>query len=342
MGFYCGIDLHSKISQIAVIDDALSVLLNQKLANDLGAILGVLATIQEKPRIVIESTFNWYWLVDGLQDAGYKVVLAHTLALSMITRAKVKTDRRDAVILARLLRMNEVPEGYIYPRESRGVRDLIRRRTSVVAFRAREYAGLRRLLYQQGLSNHTRNGTRRMSEEELHALFDCQEVRMTASHEIARIELYSRQIDDIERYVIAHARDREDYQRLRGVPGLGHALAAIVYYESGEMNRFASPRNYSSYSRVVPGAADSGGKTARGRGSKQGNPHLKSAFSQAAVHAVRCYPKIRSHFDRQFKRRRGSARKIVCYSIIAHKLAVAAYFVLKEGKRYEEKLIFGT
>jgi transposase len=147
MEFYCGIDLHSKKSQIAVIDDAMNVLVNKGLANDLGAMLEVLAIIPEKPRIVIESTFNYYWLVDGLQDAGYKVVLAHTLALKRITNAKVKTDRRDAEILARTLRMGEIPEGYIYPRETRGVRDLIRRRTSVVSYRAREYAGLRRLLY---------------------------------------------------------------------------------------------------------------------------------------------------------------------------------------------------
>ena len=102
MAFYCGIDLHSKISQVAVIDDSLAVLVNKRVANDIGAIIEVLSFTSRKPRVVVESTFNWYWLVDGLQDAGYDIILAHTLGLSMITRAKVKTDRRDAVVLARL------------------------------------------------------------------------------------------------------------------------------------------------------------------------------------------------------------------------------------------------
>ena len=342
MAFYCGIDLHSKISQVAVIDDSLEVLVNKKVANDIGAIIELLSAIPGKTKVVLESTFNWYWLVDGLQDSGYEVVLAHTLALSMITRARVKTDRRDAVVLARLLRMDEVPEGYIYPRETRGIRDLIRRRGSVVALRAREYAGLRRLLYQEGLCDHSRSGSRQMSEDELEEVFKNPEVRMTAAQEFARIDLYTEQIHAIELRVKECARNEEGYRRLHEVPGLGDALAAVVFYESGGMDRFPGPRNYSSYSRVVPGAADSAGKTGRGRGSKQGNGHLKSAFSQAAVHAVRCHPTIRKYFDRQLNRRRGRARKLVCYNIIAHKLAVAAYFILKEGKRYEEKLLFGS
>ena len=342
MAFYCGIDLHSKISQVGVIDDALQIHANKKVPNDLGAVIEVLSSVPERPRVVVESTFNWYWLVDGLQDAGFDVTLAHTLALSMITKAKVKTDRRDAIVLARLLRMGEIPEGYIYPRETRGIRDLIRRRTSIVAMRGREYAGLRRLLYQEGLHNHTRNRVRQMTNEEFDALLSCPEVRLVASQELERIDLFSAQIEEIESRILEATRGQPDYQRLHEVPGLGHALAAVVFYESGGMARFKSVRKYSSYSRVVPGAANSGGKTARGRGSKQGNPHLKSAFSQAAVHAVRCYPRIRRYFDRQLNKRRGSARRLVCYNIIAHKLAVASYMILKTGARYEERLLFGV
>ena len=156
----------------------------------------------------------------------------------------------------------------------------------MVALRAREYAGLRRLLYQEGFCNHSRSRIRQMSEDELEEVFKSPEVRMTAAQEFARIDLYSEQIHAMERRIMECAGNKEGYRRLHEIPGLGDALAAVVFYESGGMQRFPGPRNYSSYSRVVPGAADSAGKTSRGRGSKQGNPHLKSAFSQAAVHAV--------------------------------------------------------
>ncbi len=102
MAFYCGIDLHARTSQVAVIDDDLEAHINKKIPNRLDALFELLRPFEPAPRVVVESTFNWYWLVDGLQDAGFDVTLAHTLGLYMITKAKVKTDRRDALTLAKL------------------------------------------------------------------------------------------------------------------------------------------------------------------------------------------------------------------------------------------------
>src|SRR5438552_16870046 len=102
-------------------------------------------------KIVVESTFNWYWLIDGLQAAGFGVVLAHTLGLYLITGAKVKTDRRDAYELAKLLLVGAVPAAYIYPVATRPARDLLRRRGRLVQVRAGEYGSCRRLLLRQGI-----------------------------------------------------------------------------------------------------------------------------------------------------------------------------------------------
>jgi len=92
----------------------------------------------------------------------------------------------------------------------------------------------------------------------------------------------------------------------------------------------------------VPGVAQSGQVSRRGRSSKQGNSYLKSALSQAAVAAVRSYPAIRRCYERHLKRHRGSARKLVAYNVVAHKLAQAVYQVLKQGIEYREELIFGN
>ena len=148
MKFYCGVDLHSKSSQVCVIDEEGEVRINQKVPNLLKGFLQILEPFEPKPEVVVESTFNWYWLIDGLQDAGFEVTLAHTLGLYMITKVKVKTDRRDAHTLANLLRIDAVPKAYIYPKETRPVRDLVRVRTQVVRLRAAEYTYLRRLFYQ--------------------------------------------------------------------------------------------------------------------------------------------------------------------------------------------------
>ena len=112
---------------LCVIDQQLKVIVEQKLRNELPKIVQLLEPYKANLKIVVGSTFNWYWLIDGLQAEGFEVVLAHTLGLYLITGAKVKTDRRDAYSLAKLLLVGAVPAAYIYPVETRPVRDLLRR-----------------------------------------------------------------------------------------------------------------------------------------------------------------------------------------------------------------------
>src|SRR2546427_9004697 len=85
MKFYCGIDLSARDCHVCVIDAQLKIMVQQKLRNDLARVCQVLAPYKANLKIVVESTFNWYWLVDGLQAEGFDVVLAHTLGLYLIT-----------------------------------------------------------------------------------------------------------------------------------------------------------------------------------------------------------------------------------------------------------------
>ncbi len=80
----------------------------------------------------MESTFNWYWLVDGLMDSGYKMHLANTTAIQQYSGLKHGDDRSDAMFLAELLRLGILPEGFIYPRSERAVRDRARKRIQLV------------------------------------------------------------------------------------------------------------------------------------------------------------------------------------------------------------------
>ena len=83
---------------------------------------------EELAGVVIESTYNWYFLVDGLMDAGYRVHLANTTAIKKYEGLKYSGEFADAAYLAQLLRLGLLPEGYIYPREERAGRDLGRTR----------------------------------------------------------------------------------------------------------------------------------------------------------------------------------------------------------------------
>ena len=339
--FYCGIDLSARDSHLCVVDESLSIHLQQKAPNQLPPISNLLQPFKPHLQIVVESTFNWYWLVDGLQGLGFDVSLAHTLGLAMITRAKVKTDRRDAFSLAKLLRAGVIPKAYIYPAGTRPIRDLLRRRHKVVSMRAQEYGALRQLLLREGIVSSSRNEIKLANDEDLTQWFTHPLVVMSASQQLERIDLLSRQILELEQQIIEMTRDKVDYKRLLKIAGIGRILALTILYEVGEISRFQSVRQFSSYCRLVPGVAQSGAVSRRGRSSKQGNHYLKSAFNQAAVVAVRSCPRIRACYERHLARHRGGARKLVAYNVVAHKLAQAVYFVLKQGEDYREEMLFG-
>ena len=339
--FYSGIDLSARVSHLCVVDENLSILLQQKVANDLPLIAHLLDPFKPHLQIVVESTFNWYWLVDGLQALGFHVSLAHTLGLSLITHAKVKSDRRDAFALAKLLRAGLIPDAYIYPASSRPVRDLLRRRLKAVALRAQEYGSLRQLLLRQGILSSSRNQIKLADDTDLEAWFSHPLVVLTASQQLERIHLLSRQIAELEQQILDLTRNQADYKRLLDISGIGRILALTILYEIGEISRFKDVRHFSSYCRLVPGVAQSGQVSRRGRATKQGNAYLKSAFNQAAVAAVRSFPAIKRCYQRHLQRHRGSARKLVAYNIIAHKLAQAVYVVLKQGVDYKQEKLFG-
>ena len=133
MPLYGGIDLHANNSVVVLLNEQDEVIYQKRLPNDLLMLLGQLAPYQaELKGLVVESTYNWYWLVDGLMEASYRVHLANPAAMQQYNGLKYTDDHSDARWLAHLLRLGVLPEGYIYPKAERGVRDLLRKRTHLV------------------------------------------------------------------------------------------------------------------------------------------------------------------------------------------------------------------
>lgn len=338
--FHCGIDLGSRKTQVAIIDDNQRVLSNVRIGNDLAEICEQLKPYRGQIQIVAEATFNWYWLIDGLQADGHVVTLAHTAGLAAISKAKVKTDRRDALTLAKLLRAGMIPPAYIYPSEHRPVRDLLRQRWDLVSMRATEYRRIRNLLYQNNICDLGLADIRALDSEEVERLLAHPLTQAKALLELERIKLYTQQIEAVEQELEAIADPRPEFKLLRDMPGIGTVLALTILYEIGDISRFSDVRNFSSYCRVVPGCADSCETLRHGRNDKSGNPYLKWAFTQAATKAVIHYPRFKQFFERQLRRHGGRAKKIVCYSIVAHLLAKAAFHVLKTKEPYSEDILF--
>ena len=127
MKLYGGIDLHSNNSVISIKDADGQIKARKKLPNDLQTIFRFLSPFKDAlSGLVIESTFNWYWLVDALMEADFCVHLANTTAIQQYSGLKYADDNSDADWLAEMLRLGILPEGYIYPKEERTAGYLMR------------------------------------------------------------------------------------------------------------------------------------------------------------------------------------------------------------------------
>src|SRR4030065_1249910 len=136
MKLYAGVDLHSNNSYLGIINKKEKEIFKKKLPNDLEEIVTALIPYRKDLEgVVVESTFNWYWLVDGLMENGFNVHLANPSAIKQYEGLKHSDDARDAFHLAQLLKLGILPEGYIYPKEERPVRDLLRKRLQLVRHR---------------------------------------------------------------------------------------------------------------------------------------------------------------------------------------------------------------
>jgi transposase len=147
MELYAGIDLHSNNSVVSVLDEQDRTVFAKRLPNDLASIVDVLKSCAGTLRgVAVESTYNWYWLVDGLQDAGFDVQLVNTAAVKQYDGLKYSGDFSDARHLAHLMRLGILPTGYIYPREERAVRDLLRKRGQLVRQRSAQILSMSNLV----------------------------------------------------------------------------------------------------------------------------------------------------------------------------------------------------
>jgi len=251
MSFYCGINLGARKSHLCLINENDKRLLDKKMNNDLDEIEYKLYPYKSSLKIVAESTFNWEWLVYGRQHRDYDVQLAHTLGLKAISWSKKKTDKWDAFTLARLLRVNMIPQAYIYPYELRPIRDLLRERIHLVIKRATEYSAISRMLLRYNIQGYNRNMVKHLTEKDMHQLYHHPFIRSKATMELERIDLLTKQIDSIDKKILERAKENYTFYLLKTVPGIGDILALTILYEVGDINRFANARAFCSYCRVI-------------------------------------------------------------------------------------------
>jgi transposase len=337
MTLYCGIDLHSNNSVVAILDENDNTIYEKRLPNDLAIIIGVLRTYQaELAGCVVESTYNWYWLVDGLMDAGFQVHLAHTGAMPQYAGLKYSNDFSDARQLAHLLRLGILPTGYIYPKEERALRDLLRRRLLLVRKKTLHHMSLQSLIARHSGVRLSANALKKLESDQLATYLQAPILLGGQITHQARRWL-DEAITQIERELQKQLTPREDYRLLQSIPGVGPALGSTIALETGTIQRFASPGHYTSYARCVKSEKLSNGKY-KGQGNKKnGNKYLAWAFMEAAHYGAIWSPQIK----RYYQRKQAKSHILVAKKAVANKLARACYHMLKRQEAFDVTRAFG-
>jgi len=334
---FCGIDLHSNNSVVVVTDEADKVLVSRRCPNDLQTILTLLAPHRDElAGVVVESTYNWYWLVDGLMAEGYDVRLANTVAMKRYDGLKHSDDETDAAHLAHMLRLGILPTGYIHPPAERALRDLARKRVQLVRSRTQHVLAVENILARSTGSRPSAAVIKRLAPADIGTLGLSADVALAVQANLAVIATLNLEIERIEARLLEGAKLRPDYARLKSIPGIGEVLAIIIMLETGDISRFAQVGNFASYARCVDSARYSNGKKKGEGNTKNGNAYLVWAFVEAANFARRYSEEASGFFDRKKAR----TNSIVATKALAHKLARASYHMLKEGQPFDVKRCF--
>ncbi|UJS20072.1 MAG: IS110 family transposase [Candidatus Brocadia sp.] len=274
--------------------------------------------------------------MDGLQEAKYKVHLANPPEMQQYSGMKYTDDTWDSYWLAHLLRLGILPEGYIYPKEIRPVRDLLRKRTMLVRHRTAHLLSLQTMVNRNTGRKVNVNDAKRLSEEEISEQLTDKHLKMTVQADKAVIDFFHEQIERIEKVVLKEVKLRYPYEELLTVPGIGRILGITIMLETGDINRFPTVSDYSSYCRCVSSKKVSNGKK-RGEGNKKdGNKYLAWAYVEAANFMRRYSEPARSWYQRKAAK----TNRIVAIKALSNKISRACYFIIKDQKPFDPKKLF--
>ena len=335
MTYYAGIDLHSNNHVLVLIDDNDKRVYEKRLPNSIDATLSVLAPYREDiTSIAIESTFNWYWLVDGLEENNYPVSLVNTAAVKQYDGLKYSGDHHDAFHLAHLSRLGILPTGFIYPIAQRDVRQLLRRRMQLVQLATKQLLSIQNQVWR---STGNRLSSNEIKKKDFTLTMLTGHLYEAAQSNLLIYRELRKQIERLEASALKELEESNDYRLLRSMKGIGPVLAMTLLLETGDIRRFEQVGHYASYCRCVQSLRESNGKKKGEGNAKSGNKYLSWAFSQVAHYAIRFEPKAKAFYERKRQKRNG----IVATRAVAHKMARAVWHMLTKQQEYDVNKVFG-
>ena len=332
--YYCGIDLHADAMYLCVLDATGETVLHKNIPTKPKSFLRLIKPYRSELVVGCECMFTWYWLADLCADEKIDFVLGHALYVRAIHGGKAKNDKIDSYKIAVLLRGGSFPLSYVYPKEMRATRDLLRRRNHLARKRAELYAHIQNTATQYNLPPLGRIA--KPSERgDLLQKFDDPVVRMMVEVDLRTIEHYEKLLDALERKLekIATAHDPVSLALLKSIPGVGRILGLVMLYEIENIARFPRQQDFASYCRLVKPSKESNGKSYGHSGKKIGNAHLRWAFGEAVVLMLKGNKPVQG-LKQRLASKHGKGKAL---AIMSHRLGRAVYYMLKNQAPFDQE-----
>lgn len=325
---YVGLDVHKEFCQASVLDEKGIELGNERFPTTQGGLESFLERFDEAS-FVLESTGVWEFVYEIIEAKGFPVKLAHPLKVRAIAEASVKTDKVDARTLARLLRLDMVPESYVPPKDIRDLRRLTRLRSYLTqtntGFKNRTHAELlsRGIKRPEDLSKPFSQ----KSQEWLRSL-DIQAVDV----QVNMIEAIQGQIELVNKYVQDEFDKRLEVRNLTSIPGVGMYSALVIFAEIGEVQRFPDAEHLCSYAGLTPTVSQSASTCYYGGISKEGSKQLRWILTEVVYSHHRFEPDSNlSKFFDKIARKKGKQKATMA---AARKLLHIIYWMMLNGESY--------
>jgi transposase len=335
---YCGIDPHARCLYVCILDQDGTILIHKHIKADPDALLALITPYRHDLVIGVECMFSWYWVADFCRDHAIAFILGHALYMRAIHGGKAKNDKIDSHKIAALLRGGLFPEAYVYPREMRGTRDLMRRRMHLMRKRSELLAHVHNTNSQYNLPEIKKNLRYPFNREGIPERFADPSVQKSIELDLNLIDFYDKQLAKVEWHIQqqATACDQHSLILLRTVPGIGKILSLVILYEIHTIERFPTVQDFASYCRLITCKRESAGKSCGTSGRKFGNAFLKWAFSEAAVLFLRANPEAQAWLEKMANQH----NKARALTLLAHKLGRAVYFMLKRKTVFDQQRFF--
>lgn len=328
---YVALDIHKHYAVVAAVDRDGHVLLQpRKVSNEQ---LGdwAAAHLLAEDRVVIEATTNAWHVYDLLAPLVAEVKVANPIRVKQIAEARTKTDKRDALILARLLAANLIPEVWVPPVHVRELRQLVSQRRRLVEMHTKLVNRMHSVSHRHHLG-HPKG--KRFQEKNISWRDSLSEMeRFQFDMDLETKKYLKGQIDRLTAR-LAELSHQEPWASqamfLMQIPGFGVITTMTVLAAIGDIRRFETPKHLVSYAGLAPGVHQSGTKKRPKPITKEGRKELRWAMVEAAWRAVRADPFWKRRFD-ELKRRKHPNDAI---TVIAHQLLIVVWHVLTRKQPY--------